>query len=148
MLGRSLSLVLTMSLSHFAHSSDIDDVSACAGVIAGDAYVDLSIGINEDLFDDTFTYALSLQIAVLDGASDEDRVFSDRVFASNLDKMVGLLNAEAYDADAMQEVITCYRILAPMSRKYLLQLMRTREVLEQIAPQKIAIARRMLKAGA
>lgn len=142
-------LLLTFFLSQLTYASDVDDISACTGVVVGDAVVDLAMGVNEDKFDDTYMYAMGLQLAALQsvGFGDEEALISDQLFAGNMDKMTNLANSGAYTADVLIEVINCYRILAPMTEKYSKELRETKTTLNQLAPQKILLMRRMIQAG-
>ena len=145
----NVGLVLAISLSQVAHATDLDDISACAGVVVGDAYVDLAMGINSDSFDDTYKYAVGLQLAALQvrGLNENDSLISDQLFASNMDKMTNIANSGAYTSDVLIEVINCYRILAPMSEKYSAELHETKTTLNDLAPKKISLMRRILEAG-
>jgi hypothetical protein len=149
MFRQSVFLFVAISLSQFVYASDLDDISACAGVVVGDAYVDLAMGVNEDKFDDTYNYAVGLQLAALKsvGLGGDESLISDQMFASNLDKMTNIANSGTYTSDVLIEVINCYRILAPMSEKYSDELRETKTMLNQLAPQKISFMRRMLRAG-
>jgi len=81
------------------------------------------------------------------GLEGDESLISDQMFASNLDKMTNIANSGAYTSDVLIEVINCYRILAPMSEKYSVELRETKTMLNQLAPQKISLMRRMLRAG-
>lgn len=148
-LKQGFGLVLAMLLSQLVQGSDLDDISACAGVVVGDAYVDLAMGVNSDNFDDTYKYAVGLQLAALQsrGFDENDSLISDQLFAGNLDKMTNIANSGAYTSDVLIEVINCYRILAPMSEKYSTELHETKTMLNELAPKKISLMRRILEAG-
>ena len=149
MFNKIFGLVLAILLSRFVYASDLDDISACAGVVVGDAVVDLTLGVNEEKFDDTFRYAAGLQIAALQSVdfADDEALISDQLFSANMDKMTNTYNAGAYTSDALIEVINCYRILAPMSAKYSTELRATEATLNRLVPERILLIRRMLQAG-
>ena len=141
--------LITLLTSHIATSSDLASISQCAGVIVGDAYVDLAMGVNDELFDETYKYAVGLQFAVLKrgGSNPEDGTLSDKLFAASVNTITLKAETGRYDTDTLIDVINCYRVLAPMSKKYAAELIGSDVVLDLVVPSRIELMRQALEAN-
>ena len=96
--------------SHLSYSNELDNISACAGVVMGEGATELRDLQNEKNFDDAFELAIKAFYGegLSKVRSNEDIVIAENIIASNVDKIY--LQPE-WTAEVYEEVIRCYRIL-------------------------------------
>ena len=100
-----------MSVSHiYADTKKLDDIAACAGVIMGNAAVDL-LSDDEQSFDAASQVAYAAYFSQVFSVEykPEEVQFSDTIFLGNINKITTLANSGDYDSDVYNEVIDCYQ---------------------------------------
>ena len=93
-----------------SYSNELDNISACAGVVMGDGATELRDLHNERNFDDAFELAIKAFYGegLSKTRSNEDIVIAENIIASNVDK---IYMQPEWTAEVYEEVIRCYRIL-------------------------------------
>ena len=93
-----------------SYSNELDNVSACAGVVMGEGATELRDLQNEENFDDAFELAIKAFYGegLSKRRSEEDIVIAENIIASNVDK---IYMQPEWTAEVYEEVIRCYRIL-------------------------------------
>ena len=111
--------VAGFALSSFSNSlsaQTMDEVAACAGVVAGNGAIDLFVG-DEKKFTDAMDVAYYAYLPSANGTrailnfTDEERAFTSKILSSNMDKMINAYNSENYDLALYEEIVGCYRTL-------------------------------------
>ena len=93
-----------------SYSNELDNISACAGVVMGEGATELRDLENEKNFDDAFELAIKAFYGegLSKTRSNEDIVIAENIIASNVDK---IYMQPEWTAEVYEEVIRCYRIL-------------------------------------
>jgi len=111
----TLKLILTiifvfLTFIKQSYSNELDNISACAGVVLGDGATELRDRQNERNFDDAFELAIKAFYGegLSKTRSNEDIVIAENIIASNVDK---IYMQPEWTAEVYEEVIRCYRIL-------------------------------------
>ena len=93
-----------------SYSNELDNVSACAGVVMGEGATELRDLQNEKNFDAAFELAIKAFYGegLSKQRSEEDIVIAENIIASNVDK---IYMQPEWTAEVYEEVIRCYRVL-------------------------------------
>ena len=93
-----------------SYSNELDNISACAGVVMGEGATELRDLQNEINFDNAFELAIKAFYGegLSNPRSNEDITIAESILASNVDK---IYMQPEWTAEVYEEVIRCYRIL-------------------------------------
>ena len=93
-------------------ANELDNISTCAGIVIGNAVIDLSV---DD--DEAFVGGVSFAVTAYAGQllsqkySQEDAAFSEKLIAANTDKVTIASNTGTFNNELYEEIVGCYRLL-------------------------------------
>ena len=114
-LKRRWLLILTLTFYCFgaAKANDLDDIAACAGIVIGNAAVDLQLD-DKAAFDEGLRVAITGYLSFVSSGSfsSDDLNLADQIMASNTDMIINAANTDTYDSAVYESVVGCYRLLS------------------------------------
>lgn len=129
-----------------SYSNELDNISACAGVVIGDGASELRDLENEKNFDDAFELAIKAFYGegLSGNRSNEDIIIAENIIASNVDN---IYMQPEWTAEVYQEVIRCYRVLGlkVLEKSHIIKM--NINMINQYLNKYKARFKRMIKAG-
>ncbi len=149
---RIWSLILTSTLMFYctgvAKANDLDDIAACAGMIIGNAAVDLQLD-DEAAFDEGLRVAITGYLSfVSSGSFSSDHLnLADQIMASNTDIIINAANTDTYDYEVYESLLSCYRLLGLAIITTAPNIEANRALIEETVTQKGSLIKRFIRAG-
>ncbi len=134
--------------SKIVFANQLDNVSACSGVVIGNASVDFSLG-DQKGFDEGIKLGITAYVSEVfaNNYSKDDMAIADKILASNTDKIINAANTQTFDETIFEEVIKCYRMLSILVMKNADTIKVNSKKINNIINQRNKLLRRMLSAG-
>ena len=143
-----LILTLTFYFSGAAKANDLDDIAACAGVVIGNAAVDLQLD-EEASFDEGLRVAITGYLSFVSSGSfsSDDLNLADQIMASNTDIIINAANTDTYDSAVYESVVGCYRLLSLAIISTAPNVEANRALIDETVSQKGSLIKRFIRAG-
>ena len=143
-----LILTLTFYCSGAAKANELDDIAACAGIVIGNAAVDLQLD-DEAAFDEGVRVAITGYISFVSSGnfSSDELNLGDQIMASNTDMIINAANTETYDTAVYESVVGCYRLLSLAIIMTVPNVEANRALINETVSQKGSLIKRFIRAG-
>ena len=157
-----LILTLTFYCSGAAKANELDDIAACAGIVIGNAAVDLQLD-DEAAFDEGVRVAITGYISFVSSVrvaitgyisfvssgnfSSDELNLGDQIMASNTDMIINAANTETYDNAVYESVVGCYRLLSLAIIMTAPNVEANRALINETVSQKGSLIKRFIRAG-
>ena len=143
-----LMLTLTVHCPGAAKANDVDDIAACAGIVIGNAAVDLQLD-DEAAFDEGLRVAITGYLSFVSSGSfsSDDLNLADQIMASNTDMISNAANTDTYDSAVYESVVGCYRLLSLAIIISAPNVEANRALINETVSQKGSLIKRFIRAG-
>ena len=149
-LKRRWLLILTLTFYCFgaAKANDLDDIAACAGIVIGNAAVDLQLD-DKAAFDEGLRVAITGYLSFVSSGSfsSDDLNLADQIMASNTDMIINAANTDTYDSAVYESVVGCYRLLSLAIIISAPNVEANRALINETVSQKGSLIKRFIRAG-
>jgi hypothetical protein len=141
-------IILFVIYAFNSYANDLDNAAACAGVIVGNAGIELMNGKEENFnngLDVAYTGLLGQQSSKK--YSQEDTETADLILESNIDKIVIAYNNQAFNANTYEEILNCYSKIGSLILKNRKIIDKNFNLFKTIITKKKKLLKRLIEAG-